>query len=137
MRATRGRSGNGWRAALSFAPCASSRFSPLEPKWEGFGGAFTIRVTKEFPDAFSAWLKSLPPNLQIELSDELASLQAEAVVGSVRLDVTESEIDWFDLRVVLDVNDTTLTQEELKLLLNARGGFVRLGQKVGADCSST
>jgi hypothetical protein len=38
-------------------------------------------------------------------------------------------VDWFDLKVVLNVGDTTLTPEELKLLLNARGGFVRLGKK--------
>ena len=38
-------------------------------------------------------------------------------------------MDWFDLKVVLNVGDTTLTPEELKLLLNARGGYVRLGKK--------
>ena len=107
----------------------ASIVAPLEAKWEGFGGEFTVRVTKKFPDAFAAWLKSLPPDVKLELPGELASLQSEAVVGSVRLDVTETDIDWFDLRVVLDVNDTTLTQEELKLLLNAKGGFVRLEKK--------
>ena len=107
----------------------ASLVAPLEAKRDGFGGEFTVRVTKKFPDAFAAWLKSLPPDVKVELRGDLASLQTEAVVGSVRLDVTEAEIDWFDLRVVLDVNDTTLTQEELKLLLNARGGFVRLGGK--------
>src|SRR6185503_13030981 len=43
--------------------------------------------------------------------------------------VTETEIDWFDLTVVLDVSDTNLTPEEIKLLLNARGRFVRLEGK--------
>src|ERR1700677_1681392 len=38
-------------------------------------------------------------------------------------------MDWCDLKVALNVTDTTLTPEELKLLLNARGGYVRLGQK--------
>jgi len=47
----------------------------------------------------------------------------------VSLDVTESAVDWFDLKVVLNVGDTTLTPEELTLLLNARGGYVRLGRK--------
>ena len=51
------------------------------------------------------------------------------IVGKVKLDVTETEIDWFDLRVVLNVSDTTLTQQEIKLLLNARGNYVRLEGK--------
>ena len=37
-------------------------------------------------------------------------------------------VDWFDLKVVLDVSDTRLTAEEMKLLLNARGGYVHLGR---------
>jgi len=106
-----------------------SLLAPLDAKWEGYRDEFTVRVTRKFPDAFAAWLKSLPRDVKVELHGDLASLQADAVVGSVRLDVTEAGIDWFDLRVVLDVNDTTLTPLELKLLLNARGGFVRLEKK--------
>jgi hypothetical protein len=102
---------------------------PLEAKWEPFPGEFTVRVTKKFPNAFALWCKSLPPEVELSLVGELQSLAAETVVGSVRLEASEAGIDWFDLRVVLDVNDTTLTQEELKLLLNARGQFVRLGGK--------
>jgi SNF2 family DNA or RNA helicase len=30
---------------------------------------------------------------------------------------------------MVDVSDTTLTKEEIKLLLNAKGGYVRLGKK--------
>ena len=101
----------------------------LDPKWEMYRGGFTLRITKKFPGLFAAWLKSLPPHVQVELKGDLASLAAEAVAGSVKLAVTEAEIDWFDLRVVLDVDDTTLTQDELRLLLNARGGYVRLEGK--------
>ncbi len=102
----------------------------LDAKWEMYRGGFTLRVTKKFPELFAGWLKSLPPHVQVELKGDLATLTAEAVAGSVKLDVAEAEdIDWFDLRVVLDVNDTTLTQDELKLLLNARGGYVRLEGK--------
>ena len=101
----------------------------LDAKWEMYRGGFTMRVTKKFPDLFASWVKSLPPHVKVELKGDLASLTAEAVAGSVKLNVEEAEIDWFDLRVVLDVNDTTLTQNELKLLLNARGGFVRIEGK--------
>ncbi len=101
----------------------------LDAKWEGYQNAWTLRVTKKFPEHFSNWVRSLPPEVKVELEGELASLMDAPVSGSVRLDVTETTMDWFDLRVVLDVADTTLTQEELKLLLNARGGYVRLGDK--------
>ena len=88
-----------------------------------------MRITRTFPEVFANWLRSMPPHVPVELEGELASLTQEAVSGRVRLEVTETEIDWFDLRVVLDVSDTTLTPDEIKLLLNARGAFVRLKDK--------
>ncbi|HTD68470.1 MAG TPA: DEAD/DEAH box helicase [Candidatus Limnocylindria bacterium] len=103
--------------------------APLEAKWDTFQRAFSIRLTKKFADNFAAWIKSVPPHVHVELKGELASFTQDAIAGRVKLDVSEAEIDWFDLRVVLDVTDTTLTQEELKLLLNARGGYVRLKDK--------
>src|SRR5206468_7689835 len=57
------------------------------------------------------------------------TLRDEPVSGTVSLEVDEASIDWFDLKVALDVSDSTLTEEELKLLLKARGGYVRLGGK--------
>src|SRR6185436_1953251 len=36
---------------------------------------------------------------------------------------------WLDLHVVLDVSDATLTPDEIKLLLNAKGRYVRLDKK--------
>jgi SNF2 family DNA or RNA helicase len=91
--------------------------------------AAAIRVTKSFPEMFTNWLWTLPPEVTVELDPELASLAQDAVSGKVNLEVSEAEIDWFDLRVVLNVSDTTLTADEIKLLLNARGGFVRLKGK--------
>jgi len=101
----------------------------LGGKWDGLAGAFFVRVTKKFPEEFLAWLKTVPPQIEVRLEGELASLTNAMVAGSVRLEVSEAEIDWFDLRVVVDVSDTTLTQAEIKLLLDAKGGFVRLGEK--------
>lgn len=91
--------------------------------------AFHLRVKRNFPGLFVNWLRSVPPKVAVQLEGELASLAQDAVSGRVRLEATEVEIDWFDLRVVLNVSDTTLTAEELKLLLNARGAFVRLKGK--------
>jgi hypothetical protein len=102
---------------------------PLGLKFNSFTGKLSLRVTKKFPELFVPWLKSLPPHIKVELAGELASLASGEISGSVRLDVSEAEIDWFDLHVVLDVSDTTLTPQEIKLLLNAKGGYVRLDEK--------
>jgi hypothetical protein len=102
---------------------------PLNLKPSSYRQTLSMRVTKKFPEIFIAWLKSIPPDIQVQLAGELASFAEAAVSGSVRLDVTEAQIDWFDLRVVLDVSDTTLSQEEIKLLLNAKGNYVRLEGK--------
>ncbi len=114
------------RTALSAIPVL---LEPLGLKWDEHRSHWHFKVTKKFADTFSAWLKSLPPEVPVELGGELASFQKDAVAGSVRLDIQEAGMDWFDLRVVLDVSETELTKEELKLLLDARGGWVRLGTK--------
>jgi len=101
----------------------------LGVKWNGYPGDWQLRLTKKTPEMFVPWLNSLPLEIEVQLDKELASLRDEPVSGTVSLDVEESGVDWFDLKVVLNVGDTTLTPEELKLLLNARGGYVRLGKK--------
>ena len=102
---------------------------PLGAKWDYYPGEWKVRLTKKTPATFVPWLESLPPEIEVLLDQELATLRDEPVSGRVSLDVTESAMDWFDLKVVLNLGDTTLTPEELKLLLNARGGYVRLGRK--------
>jgi hypothetical protein len=102
---------------------------PLRLKPSAYGRALVSRVTRKFPQTFAAWLKTLPPQLRVHLKGELASFANADVAGRVKLDVTEAEIDWFDLRVGLDVADTTLTPGEIKLLLNAKGAYVRLKGK--------
>ncbi|MEY2428591.1 MAG: hypothetical protein QOJ40_1476, partial [Verrucomicrobiota bacterium] len=102
---------------------------PLDLKADSYNGNLSLRVSKKFPELFSAWLKTVPPQITVHLGGDLASFANTEVSGRVKLDVTETTIDWFDLRVVLDVSDTTLSPEEIKLLLNAKGGFVRLEGK--------
>ena len=101
----------------------------LGVKSAAYADEWTLRLSKKTPEVFVPWLKALPPEIEVLLDRELATLRDEPVSGSVALDVQESAMDWFDLKVVLNVGDTTLTPEELKLLLNARGGYVRLGAK--------
>jgi superfamily II DNA or RNA helicase len=92
-------------------------------------GRWSMRVTKKFPEAFVPFLKSLPATAVIELRGELASFQGAEVAGKIRLEACEAGMDWFDLRVLVDVNDATLTPAEVKLLLDAKGKWVRLDQK--------
>ena len=102
---------------------------PFNARWDGYREQFSFGATRKLPELLTTWLQQRPPGVEVELKGELASLTEDAVVGRVKLDVVERNIDWFDLSVVLDVDDTTLTPAELKLLLNARGGFVRLEGK--------
>ena len=114
------------RAALRATPRA---VEALGLNWNHYQNAWERKVGKKLPGELADWLAALPPDLEVELDPLLASLRDAPITASVRLDVEEAGVDWFDLRVALDVADTTLTQEELKLLLDAQGGFVRLGTK--------
>jgi hypothetical protein len=98
-------------------------------KWDFARQRWLLRVTAKFPDLFMAWIQALPTSVGLELRGELASFQNATVAGKVRLELTEAGMDWFDLKVVLDVTDTQLSSEEIKLLLDARGKWVRLGKK--------
>ncbi len=86
---------------------------------------------KDWPELFLAWLDRRPKDVNVTLDAELASLRDGKVAGHVRLDIEESKngIDWFDLSVSLDVSDTSLSQQEIDLLLKAKGKWVRLPGK--------
>src|SRR4029079_12431912 len=88
---------------------------PLQLKANLYTGSLTTRVTKKFPELFSLWLQSIPAHVTVHLAGGLASFANANVAGRVKLDVTEAEIDWFDLRVILDVTDTSLSKEEIAL----------------------
>ena len=101
----------------------------LRVNWNPYRNIWDRSLGKKFPAELTEWLAALPPGIEVELDPLLATLRDAPIAASVRLDVEEAGVDWFDLRVALDVADTTLTQEELKLLLDAGGGYVRLGAK--------
>src|SRR5438270_536838 len=98
-------------------------------KWQDYPTGWRLRLAKKTPELLVAWLHSLPPEIEVRLDRELSTLRDEPVSATVSLEVDEASIDWFDLKVALDVSDSTLTEEELKLLLKAPGGYVRLGGK--------
>ena len=137
--------GNGWDNKSNASPRAKDKeflqldrtalgalIPPLEAagfKWDFHSQRWQLRLTKKFAEAFVTFLKALPPETRIDLSGDLASFQDAEVAGKIRLEASEMEMDWFDLRVVVDVNDATLTPEEIKLLLDAKGNWVRLDKK--------
>ena len=114
---------------LAAQKCFPRAIESLQLKWQNYSREWTLRLTKKTPELFVAWLQSLPPEIEVLLDKELATLRDVPVSGNVSLDVSETGIDWFDLKVALKVSDTKLTPEELKLLLNAHGGYVRLGKR--------
>ena len=102
----------------------------LKATWSGYGYNYWHKSTgKKFAEQFADWITSISPDIILELDPVLGSLREPAIAARVKLDVEESGIDWFDIKIALDVTDTTLTKSELKALLDARGGFVRLGAK--------
>ncbi len=84
---------------------------------------------KEFPSKLIEWIADCPPGVVLELDPELASLREGQVSGTFRLDFAPSGVDWFDLKLNLEVSETSLTDDEISLLLNARGKWVRLSGK--------
>ena len=88
--------------------------------------AFKSRITKQFPEKFAEWAKNIPETINVEMDDNLKSLLADPVAAAIRFEVVNQEIDWFDLRVVIDVEGVTLTKEQIRALVSARGGYVRM-----------
>ena len=99
---------------------------PLRPQPGGRPG---LKVTKTFAQTFLDWLRSVPPEIPVKLHGELASLVQDPLAGRIQLQAEEVSVDWFDLKVVVDVAQTELTAEELKLLLAHPGKPVRLPSK--------
>jgi hypothetical protein len=95
----------------------------------GGGGYLAEAAGSAFAENFSLWLAGLPAGALVELGPELASLGGPPTKAHFALEVSESGIDWFDVRVALQVEDTTLTEAEIQLLSRARGRFVRLSGK--------
>jgi hypothetical protein len=99
-------------------------YSPPQECW-------VRRITRSFPEEFLAWREALPPEVEVRASGELASLLGAPVRASVDFSLLESTThrDWFDLALALKPEDSTLTPEEIALLLRARGKLVRLPGK--------
>ncbi len=120
--------------ALTAAEAARPLLAELGLSWNPYRDTWLRRVTKAFPDEFAAWADRVhAAGVELECDPLLAGLAQPAVRArldvSVRSDDTSSGIDWFDLEIAVRAEDTTLTREEIHLLLKARGRFVKLAGK--------
>lgn len=120
---------------LDFEPTrtATQQFHQLvqtADAWHPAGPRSHVEVTGiHFPETFSTWLAGFPPNTLIELAPELAAFASAPTRAHFAIDLKpgdETGIDWFDVRVTLRAEDTTLTPADLAILHGARGRFVRL-----------
>ena len=98
-------------------------------KPDPYKGTFSARVTRAFPERFRSLLDQLPASAKVSLCRKLATLRDGTVAGTLRLEASEAGPDWFDLKVVVSVSDTTLTPEEIQALIAARGQWVQLGKR--------
>lgn len=134
---------NGWQVAadaaeedgniVSFDRSAMAGFPALLETlgcaWDPVSARWKLRVTKAFPERFVEWAEQLPSGIRLEAEGELSTLLSGPVNASVRIECEQDGIDWFNLKVIVNVSDTELTDAELKALLDARGGYVRLEGK--------
>jgi len=115
-------------AALPLLAEFNLSFTYASPVWSRTAG------TKTFPEQFVAWAERVRSlGVELECDPELAGLVRPPDRGRIDVSVKSGDegsgIDWFDLEIAVRAEDTTLTDAELKLLLKAKGRFVRLAGK--------
>ncbi|MGJ8695048.1 MAG: SNF2-related protein [Verrucomicrobiaceae bacterium] len=88
--------------------------------------AFKGRITKQFPEKFAEWIGRMPKSLELDIEEKLKTILADPVSAAIRFEVVNQEIDWFDLRVVIDVDGVNLSKAQIRQLVAARGGYVRM-----------
>ena len=88
--------------------------------------AFKGRITKQFPEKFAEWVESMPEFVELDIEGRLKSILNDPVTAAIRFEVVNQEIDWFDLRIVIDVEGVNLSKAQIRQLVAARGGYVRM-----------
>lgn len=113
------------------AEAIAARLADLKLGFDSREQCWSRRITRTFPEEFLAWRESLPADVEVAATGELASLLGATVHARIDFSLLESEThrDWFDLALALKPEDSTLTPAELALLLRARGKLVRLPGK--------
>lgn len=106
---------------------AEDTVEALNPSFDLEQGGFRLRITKTFPEQFEAWATSLPEGIRLETDESLSSILADPLIARVRLEAAQTEnIDWLDLKLIFDIEGAELKPADIRRLVAAKGGFVRL-----------
>src|SRR6201999_2495319 len=65
--------------------------------------AYRVRVTRAFPEQFHDWALALPPTFSLECDGNLRTILADPLKATVRFEINEKNIDWFDLRLIFEI----------------------------------
>jgi len=106
---------------------AESVIRGLHPSWDIEAQGYRVRLTKAFPDHFNTWAVSLPEGVTLSTDDRLQTILADPLIARVRIEATQTaSIDWFDLRMIFEIEGADLKAAEIRKLVAAKGGFVQL-----------
>lgn len=112
------------RSALA---SAAAVIDQLKASFDVEQNAFRVRITKSFPDQFHQWAENLPAEITLEADETLRTILADPLIARVRVEAAQTQsIDWLDLRLVFDIKGSELKPAEIRRLVAAKGGFVRL-----------
>ncbi len=117
---------------LAAANAVAATLGAFQLQYYAGSETWTRTLSANFPEQFLAWRATLPADVEIETTPELAGLVHGPLNARVNLAIDASAAsgqDWFDVSLSLDTGDLTLSDEELKLLTQARGGWVRLPRR--------
>ncbi len=106
---------------------AQSQLEELRPIFDTEQEGFRVRLTKSFPDQFNTWSEQLPESMRLECDERLHSILADPLIARVRLEASQTAvIDWFDLKMIFEIEGMDLKPAEIRRLIAAKGGYVQL-----------
>ena len=112
------------RSALA---AAAAVIDMLRATYDVEQNGFRVRITKTFPEQFQQWAQHLPPGVTLDADEQLRTILADPLIARVRVEAAQTQsIDWLDLRLVFDIEGADLKPADIRRLIAAKGGFVRL-----------
>jgi hypothetical protein len=99
----------------------------LRPVWDCEQQGYRVRLTKNFPDQFNAWANQLPERVTLATDERLQTILADPLIARVRIEASQTiTIDWFDLKMIFEIEGSDLKPADIRRLVAAKGGFVQL-----------
>lgn len=117
---------------LSLAQRAIPYLQSLGLSWRSTSPSGWVRhAWRDMPFDLSDWISSLPPEINLELEGELASLSDPPLEVTTQLLVTPvpGQRDWFDCELVASLDGVTLTESERQLLRSSSISVLNLSGK--------